>query len=1179
MDKTIKDILSDILSQLTEKENKKLKWKLQDIKVKDGYKNIPKGKLEKADECDLTDLLISYYPDGYAAEVMKNVLDTINKKDLAAKLHGVVQRGNLEQYQKHVQKKFGRIKAYNALPGQRRQLSSSYIRLLITERHFVRKEKKQFLQNVGTQDKEMMEKFTAGRYNCSNIEDLFKPDENGDSVTTVVLQGTPGIGKTFTAKKMIVDWALHEPYCGAFDYAFYLSCRELNQLSNSLSVADLIFEYCEILQPIKQEILKVPEKCLFIVDGFDELKFSMDVNEKDKKDTVWEKYPVEITVAKLFQRKVLSEATMVITTRPEAVDMLENKVEIDRFAEILGFSEEGRKEYFDTYFEDKSQALVVFDFIRKNDILFSMCYIPIICWVVCTVLKQHMDDEGDLTEGLKSATQVFVSYMNIILKHHHCKLGKLDDSLLQKLGALALNGVKEQKVLFDEKDLKKVSFSISEVPSSFLNMLLFDKDEDVQTVYNFAHLSFQEFLAALYCAKNDNSAEGLTLLQEFLHKEKSHLISTVRFLFGLRNQMIVSKLSFQPSTQTTSKMLDWIKMALGTHNGYKLLQLLYCLYEMHEEEFTTHAMKDVRILNLGGHCLKEIDCNVINYCVQHCRKIELNLSNCKVGAEGIKILLPALRKSLMLRWRLNASLLQDKPFLQQILRDIQDFLSFNKDTAPSKAVVWDALKDNIHGKLLSQASFLKKQSLGRIQTLEEEIRSLEQQFAITPTSALARDLQNKKYKLNTLLSHKAEFALLRTWQQYFEQGERTSRLLAHRLRKLTNAAKVTGIKTYTGVMVTAPKDICQRFTQFYKHLYSSEHPYDHSAVDIFFADLNLPTISDSDREDLDAPISILEITAAITAMPSVLQDLCLIFCEVLKMENWFVMGLIKIKGNGKKKKLLQKVTSKVQDDKERELSGTENMEPREPIKLGRCGLTAGCCEDLSSVLSTNSSLTELDLYNNYNLGDSGVKRLSAGLRDPNCKLQKLQLEQCGLTAGCCEDLSSVLSTNSSLTELNLYMNDLGDSGVKRLSAALRDPNCKLQKLVLMRCGLTAGCCEDLSSVLSTNSSLTELNLSWNKNLFDSGVKRLSAGLMDPNCKLQILVLERCGLTAGCCEDLSSVLSTNSSLTELHLSYNNLGDSGVKRLSAGLRDPNCKLQALCVYQNGLSPAMEAELGYF
>nr|XP_006013089.2 PREDICTED: ribonuclease inhibitor-like [Latimeria chalumnae] len=217
---------------------------------------------------------------------------------------------------------------------------------------------------------------------------------------------------------------------------------------------------------------------------------------------------------------------------------------------------------------------------------------------------------------------------------------------------------------------------------------------------------------------------------------------------------------------------------------------------------------------------------------------------------------------------------------------------------------------------------------------------------------------------------------------------------------------------------------------------------------------------------------------------------------------------------------------------------------------------------------------ELDLGWNK-LGDSGVKRLSAGLRDPNCKLQALRLWECCLTAGCCEDLSYVLSTNSSLTDLYLGYNNLGDLGVKCLSAGLRDPNCKLQKLRLWQCDLTAGCCKDLSSVLSTNSSLMVLYLSKN-NLGDSGVKHLSAGLRDPNCKLHTLWLWQCDLTAGCCKDLSSVLSTNSSLMELDLGGNNLGDSGVKRLSAGLRDPNCKLQKLVVSSNGLSPTMEAEL---
>ncbi|XP_029548461.1 stonustoxin subunit beta, partial [Salmo trutta] len=81
------------------------------------------------------------------------------------------------------------------------------------------------------------------------------------------------------------------------------------------------------------------------------------------------------------------------------------------------------------------------------------------------------------------------------------------------------------------------------------------------------------------------------------------------------------------------------------------------------------------------------------------------------------------------------------------------------------------------------------------------------------------------------------------------------------------------------------------------------------------------------------------------------------------------------------------------------------------------------------------------------LKDSGVKLLSAGLEDPHCKLETLRLSGCLVTEEGCASLVSALRSNPShLRELDLSYNHPGDSGVRLLFAGLEDPHCRLEKL-------------------------------------------------------------------------------------------------------------------------------------
>ncbi|XP_073699548.1 NLR family CARD domain-containing protein 3-like [Garra rufa] len=212
------------------------------------------------------------------------------------------------------------------------------------------------------------------------------------------------------------------------------------------------------------------------------------------------------------------------------------------------------------------------------------------------------------------------------------------------------------------------------------------------------------------------------------------------------------------------------------------------------------------------------------------------------------------------------------------------------------------------------------------------------------------------------------------------------------------------------------------------------------------------------------------------------------------------------------------------------------------------------------LLTSEEELEEFELQK-FKKSDECLIRLSAVIKTSKRAL----LNDCGLTDKSCQALATVLGSDTSLKELNMSNNNLQDSGVKLLCTGLGNMKCHLEILRLSNCSITEEGYKALASALRSNPShLVELDLTGN-DPGQSGVKGLSDLLQDPNCQLKTLSLYGCSITEEQCLILTSALKSNlSHLRELNLGGNQINNTGVNDLCDVLKDSHCKLERLSLY---------------
>ncbi|XP_043092038.1 NLR family CARD domain-containing protein 3-like, partial [Puntigrus tetrazona] len=520
----------------------------------------------------------------------------------------------LNTFRSNLQKRFECLCEGTATQRNPTLLNEIYTELYITESERGEINNEHEVRQIETQSRREATEDRAIK--CS---DIFRPLPGQDKdIRTVLTKGLAGIGKTVSVQKFILDWAEGKDNQDV-QLLFPLPFREINLMKDkTLRLSDLLHVFFP--ETKEMEISSDEYKVLFIFDGLDECRLSLDFKSEVKLYNIAESASVDVLLMNLIVGNLLPSALIWITSRPAAADLVPSEY-VHRVTEVRGFNESQKEKYFRKRISDQSLADKIISHLKSSRSLFIMCHIPVFGWISTAVLEKILS-RAETGEIPKTLTQMYTHFLILqtnIKREKEYEEKVTDEDMILKLGKLAFQQLVKGNLIFYDEDLRECGIDVTEASVySGLCTQIFREELGLlqRKVFCFVHLSLQEHLAALYVhhsftVNKINAFDEIkqSLLSKILNQMKynsllelhqsaleialksknGHLDLFLRFLLGLSvesNQTLLRKLLTQTGScfYNKEKTVQFIKQKIReNHSSEKSINLFHCLNELGDD--------------------------------------------------------------------------------------------------------------------------------------------------------------------------------------------------------------------------------------------------------------------------------------------------------------------------------------------------------------------------------------------------------------------------------------------------------------------------------------------------------------------------------------------------------------------------------------------------------------------